>query len=57
MIYEKKVVEHKLCVFIFSTTLSEKFIILRNIQRDIFINVRRSSRKVPRYFCLILTKL
>ena len=36
-----------MCVLIFSTTfLSETFLILRRIQRDI-INVQRSSCKVP----------
>jgi hypothetical protein len=45
--FRKNFVEHKMCVLIFSTTLSEKFLILRIIQRDIIINVRRSSCKVP----------
>jgi hypothetical protein len=33
-IFEKKVIEHKVCVLIFSTTLSETFIILRRSGRD-----------------------
>ena len=34
------------CVLIFSTLLSETFLILRRIQQAV-INVRRSSREVP----------
>jgi hypothetical protein len=43
----EKVTEHKLCVLTFSTNLSETSPILKRIQRDIMINVQRSSRKVP----------
>jgi hypothetical protein len=43
---KKKIIEHKMCVVIFSTTLSETFLILRGIQRDIIINVHRSSNKL-----------
>ena len=43
----EKVTEHKMCVFIFSTTLSETFLILRRIQPDIVINVKMSFCKVP----------
>jgi hypothetical protein len=32
---------------IFATILSETFHIMRRIQRDIVINVRRSSCKIP----------
>jgi hypothetical protein len=39
------VVEHKMCVFISSTNLSETF--LRRIQRDIIINVHTSFFKTP----------
>jgi hypothetical protein len=39
----KKVIEHKMCVLIFSTTLPETFLILRRIEQDIIINARRSS--------------
>ena len=45
--FQKKVIEHKMCVFICSTTLSKIFLILGRIQRDIFINARTSSYKVP----------
>jgi len=34
-------------VLIFSTNLSEQFLILRLIQRDMIKNVHRSSCKVP----------
>jgi hypothetical protein len=44
---EKEFNEHKMCVLIFSTTLSEATFILRIIEREVIINVRRSSRKVP----------
>ena len=44
--FRKKVIKHKMCVLIFSTILSQTFVILRRIQRDIIINIRRSSRKV-----------
>jgi hypothetical protein len=44
---EKKVIEHK-TVFRFSLQLlSETFLILIRTQRDIIINVHRSSCKVP----------
>ena len=46
-IFGKKVTEYKMCVLIFSTTFIEKFIILKIIQRDIVINVKSSSLKVP----------
>ena len=41
--------EHKICVLIFSTTLSETFLILilRRAERDIVVFVVRSSCKVP----------
>ena len=31
---KKKIIEHKMCVFIFSTTFSEIFLILERIDRD-----------------------
>jgi hypothetical protein len=45
--YPKKVLKHKMCVSIFSTTLSKAFLILRSIQRDTLIKVRRSVCQVP----------
>ena len=42
-----KFVEPIMCVLIFSTNLSEIFLILRKIQRDIILNLRRSSCQVP----------
>jgi hypothetical protein len=44
---KKNVFEHKMCVLIFSTTLSEKFLILIRIEQDVIINVYLSSCKVP----------
>jgi hypothetical protein len=42
----KKCIEHQLCVLIFSTTLCVKLLILGIIQRDIIMNISRSSCKV-----------
>ena len=45
---KKKVAEHKMCLWRFSIQiLYETFLILRRIQRDIIINVQRSSCRVP----------
>jgi hypothetical protein len=44
---EEKGIEYKMRVFIVSKFLFETFLILRRIQRDITINVHRSSCKVP----------
>jgi hypothetical protein len=41
-----KVTDHKICVLIFSTSLSKTFIILRT-ERDIVKNVYWSSCKAP----------
>jgi hypothetical protein len=38
-ILEEKMTEHKMCVVIFATNLSETVLILRKIQRDIIVNV------------------
>ena len=48
-IFEKKknVIEHATCLLILSTNLSKTFHILRRSERDIIINVHRSSCKVP----------
>ena len=43
---KKKVMEHKRCVLIFATNLSDTFLILRRIRRDIIINVAASPCKV-----------
>jgi hypothetical protein len=45
--FREKVIEHKLCVLIFHTHLSEKFFIPRRIQRDISTNMLTFSIKVP----------
>ena len=44
-VFWKSVPKRKRCVLMFFTTLSEIFLILRIIQRDIIINVQRSSCK------------
>jgi hypothetical protein len=36
-------IEYKMCVFIFSTVVSEEFIILRRSEPDMIINVYRSA--------------
>ena len=43
----KKVSEDKKCNLIFSKTLSETFLILKIIQRDIVVSVKVSSCKAP----------
>jgi inorganic pyrophosphatase/exopolyphosphatase len=45
--FQKNVIEHKMCVLIFSPILSDTFFILRRLERDIIINVHRSLCKVP----------
>jgi hypothetical protein len=45
--FRKIVIGHKICVLIFSTNLSGKFLFLKRIQRGIIINVHRSSFKAP----------
>ena len=42
-----RIIEYKMCVLSSSTNLSETFLILRRIQLDIIMNVRRSSCEVP----------
>jgi hypothetical protein len=46
---EKLITEYKMCVLIFPKLLVKKFI-LRRFQRDIVINVKTSSPKVPVIF-------
>jgi hypothetical protein len=48
--FRNQVIEHKMCVLIIPTTLSETFIILRRIWQAGIIHVRRSSRQVPLIF-------
>jgi len=45
--FRNKVIEHKMCVLIFSITFSEIFFILRRIQRYVTIIVHNPSCKVP----------
>jgi hypothetical protein len=42
----EKVVERKKCVLTFSVTVSETFLVLRTIRRDIVINLHRSKCKI-----------
>ena len=44
---KKKVTEHEMYVVTFSTNCFETFLILRRIRRDIVINVKTSSYKLP----------
>jgi len=43
---KKKITEHKMCVLMSSTNLSQTFVILRRTERDMMRNVYRSSCKV-----------
>ena len=45
--FQKKVIEHKMCILIFSTTMCETFLILRRTKGDIITNVYMPSSKVP----------
>jgi hypothetical protein len=44
---KKKITERKMCVWFSLQLLFEIFLILKTIQRDIVINVKTSSCKVP----------
>ena len=44
---KKKITEHKICVLISLQLLSEIFLILKMIQLDIIINVKRLQVKYP----------
>jgi hypothetical protein len=48
--FRKKTFEYEVCVLTFFKILSETFIILRRLQRDIVINIYTSSCKVPIIF-------
>jgi hypothetical protein len=41
--FRKRVIEHEMCFDFLYNILSETFLILRRIQRDVIINVHRSS--------------
>jgi hypothetical protein len=43
----KNIIEYKMCVLIFSTTLSKIFLIVRRSERYILITAHTSSCKVP----------
>ena len=45
--FREKIIEHKVCVWFYLKLLSENFLLLRRIQRDVIINVHRSSCNVP----------
>jgi len=45
--FQKECMEHKMCVLIFSTILSEIFLILRRPELDMIINVYGSLCKAP----------
>jgi len=46
MIFEKTLLK-KTCVLIFSTNVSQTFLILNSVHQDTAINVHRSSYEVP----------
>ena len=47
---ERKITGHNMRAFIFCTTSSQMFLILRRIERDIDINLHTSSCKEPSFF-------
>jgi len=49
-VFRIDVIEHEMCVLIFSTILSVTFFTLRRNERDIIINVYLSSCKIPVIF-------
>jgi hypothetical protein len=55
--FREKVTGHKMCVLILFTILSQIFLILRRIERDININVRRSLSKVHVILLRFLMKI
>jgi hypothetical protein len=55
--FRKNLIEHKMCVLIFSTILSETFLILRRIERDIIKIVYWSWCKVSVILVKFVTRL
>jgi len=53
----EKIIEHRMCFFIYSTNLSEKFLIRRRIHRDIFHNCTQVFMQSICYSCYNLTNL
>jgi len=56
-IFRKKVIEHKMCVMIFSTTFAWTFLFLKKIPRDFFNKPTQVFMYSMRYSCQILRKL
>jgi hypothetical protein len=48
--FRRSVIEHKMCVLISVQDFSELSLILRRTQRDIFVTIHSSSRKVSFFF-------
>ena len=48
--FRENVAEHKMCVLIFYTTLSQTFLILRRIKQYTVINVKTPLRNAPVIF-------
>jgi len=44
--FEEKMIEEKMCVLIFSTSLTEIFLIIRKIEEDIIINLHTTACQV-----------
>jgi len=44
--FRKHIIGNKICVLVFSTILSETFLVLRRIRPDIFISVNMSSYNI-----------
>ena len=44
--FRKQVTEYSMCVMIFSTNISETFLILRRLERDMIISLREMTKKM-----------